>query len=342
MRFQRCAVLMSWMLLCGLSAAPASAQQARTLAIQAGEVYIDGQRVPQNRLPASWNPGALEFQCTFTGNARPVLELDGQLYRLEDDGLSEVETPGAAFVTVCLQSGAAPAPPPPAMGVQSFAVGRAVAVPTDAAASMDVLPGQELLEQQARELEQLSQEVLAFRMPAPGVVSREAVTPNAEFGRIVLDQSASRRQLEEAHARGVEIGPIADKLQMQAERTMRAARQLPQIEIRNYLNDIQEHNRELYQRLIREQQLEQESLVLAGQLRQLAAGPARQERETVLRGRLEEIFALRQENRRREIQQLSEQLSELQRRLDERERLHGQIIENRLKQLTGQATGDNW
>lgn len=104
-----------------------------------------------------------------------------------------------------------------------------------------------------------------------------------------------------------------------------------------YLEAIQQRHERLYERLMRERRMEAETYELARAIQQLAPGEDRQRYLDSLRTTLDEIFELKQENRRREIQQLENQLNELQRRLEERERVREQMIEQRIHQLVGDA-----
>lgn len=102
-----------------------------------------------------------------------------------------------------------------------------------------------------------------------------------------------------------------------------------------YLREIQQRHEQLYERLMRERQMEAQTYELARVIRQLSPGERRQRHLDSLRTTLDEIFELKQENRRREIQQLEGQLEELRRRLEERERVREQMIEERIQQLVG-------
>jgi alcohol dehydrogenase class IV len=56
-----------------------------------------------------------------------------------------------------------------------------------------------------------------------------------------------------------------------------------------------------------------------------------------LRATLNRIFDLKQENRRREIDQLQRQIAELQNSLKQRERMREEMIDRRLQQLVDAA-----
>ncbi len=101
-----------------------------------------------------------------------------------------------------------------------------------------------------------------------------------------------------------------------------------------YLREVQRHSHGLYERLMHERRMELESYALARRIRRLPQGsPARAAKLDSLRDTLEEIFALKQENRRREIEQLDRQLQELQRRLKQRQDMREAMIDQRLDQL---------
>jgi len=100
-----------------------------------------------------------------------------------------------------------------------------------------------------------------------------------------------------------------------------------------YLSDVERRSRKLYERLLREHQMEQQSYELARTIRRLPAGPERQAQIDTLRATLNRIFDLKQENRQREIDQLQRQISELRQSLEKREEMRNEMIEQRLQQL---------
>jgi hypothetical protein len=104
-----------------------------------------------------------------------------------------------------------------------------------------------------------------------------------------------------------------------------------------YLQEMQQRHKQLYERLMHERRMEAETYDLARTIRQLPEGPERQRYLDSLRTTLDQIFELKQENRRREIAQLEEQLEELQLRLEKREEMREQMIEQRIQQLVGKA-----
>ena len=101
-----------------------------------------------------------------------------------------------------------------------------------------------------------------------------------------------------------------------------------------YMQGLSERDRALYERLVREREMEAEAYRLAQQLRLNAgADPALRSQ---LRDKLDAMFELKQENRREEIRQVEEVLQALRQRLQEREAMRDDIIEHRMRELTGQ------
>jgi hypothetical protein len=101
-----------------------------------------------------------------------------------------------------------------------------------------------------------------------------------------------------------------------------------------YLRGLSERDRQLYLRLMREQQMEIECHQLAKRVRLSADEDERRQLTGELRGMLEAVWELKEENRRDEIRQVEAALQEMRQRLTERERVRGQIIDQRLRALT--------
>jgi hypothetical protein len=102
-----------------------------------------------------------------------------------------------------------------------------------------------------------------------------------------------------------------------------------------YMQGLSERDRALYERLVREREMEAEAVRLARALRQADAAEQASLREQ-LREKLDAMFELKQENRREEIRQVEEVLRALQQRLQEREAMRDEIIQHRMRELTGQ------
>jgi len=105
---------------------------------------------------------------------------------------------------------------------------------------------------------------------------------------------------------------------------------------RQYLNEVQKANRTLYERLVRERTMEQKAQNLAHVIRMMPERSAERRAKTdSLRALLNDIFDLKQENRRREIDRLERKIEELQRGLQKRRQMRDRMIQYRLNELIG-------
>lgn len=103
-----------------------------------------------------------------------------------------------------------------------------------------------------------------------------------------------------------------------------------------YMQGLSERDRALYERLVREREMETEAFLLAQQIRQNPRDALYPALQNQLRDKLDAMFELKQENRREEIQQVEEVLQALRQRLQEREAMREAIIQHRMRELTGQ------
>lgn len=225
-------------LLWGVCLPSAWAQQTRTFTIRDGTIYVDGQQLSSDQIPDRLDLQGVTARYRFVGVQRPVIELDGRLYAIEN-GLTPV--------------------------------------------------------------------------------SEDEV--KAEGSSVVLQEIASQRS-----------SPNDRAAEDQGTQPVAGAQ-------KQYLNDVQQANRELYEQLVRERSMEERARELARVIRLLPEdGDERAAKIDTLQGLLHDIFDLKQENRRREIERLQREIKELQRRLQRRRQMREQMIGRRLDQLIGSAT----
>lgn len=205
----------------------AAAQQTRTLNIQNGTVYVDGRPLSDDQLPEGLNLKGMNAQYRFLGIQRPVVELNGRLFAVEEERLTPVTE-------------------------------------------------EEIQEERAS---------------------------------VILRGGRTRSP------------------------SSQAASESPEAAQRQYLNAVQRSSRELYERLVRERRMEQNARELARAIRLMPEGRERRAQIDTLRAMLEEIFELKQENRRREIEHLQRQIRELQKSIQKRERMRDLMIDRHLRQL---------
>jgi hypothetical protein len=174
----------------------------------------------------------------------------------------------------------------------------------------------------------------------PGLSWRAAESAQHVF---FLNQRAAELERVAEEIRVVdarEMRPRADhiaRIVTRANEVAQVARELPDMEIRHYMVRMREQDGALYERLVREQQMEFETLEMARRVWHIGRTPTPSAEAERLTSRLVEIFELKQENRRYEIQTLERQLQELRERLLERERQRDVIIEQRFRQLVEAA-----
>jgi len=225
------------LLLWGLLLPAASAQQTRTLNIQDGTVYVDGRPLSEDQLPDSLNLQGVQANYRFVGVQRPVIELKGRLFVVQD-GLRPIT------------------------------------------------------EEEVR---------------------RQRASVVLGSGELQARASSSRGRMEAAPP--------------------------PEASHRQYLDAVQRSSRELYERLQRERQMEQDAQTLARTIRLLPEGAERRAQIDTLRTMLEDIFAVKQENRRREIERLQRQIRDLQNNLQRRAQMRDRMIDRHLRQLIDSTRG---
>lgn len=103
-----------------------------------------------------------------------------------------------------------------------------------------------------------------------------------------------------------------------------------------YMESLSENDRALYDQLVREREMEQDTDRLARDYRRATSDSEREAIQAKLRKQLGAMFDLKQENRREEVRQMEEALTTLRQRMDERRAMRDKIIEHRLRELLGQ------
>ena len=280
-----------------LLATPSSAQNEpmRSLSIRDGQVVLDGKVVPPSELPQSLDLEGVQVHYTFSGDVRPVIDINGDYFVIDADGLRDADGSELDRASLSLRQGRMTTG-----GGFGFVVGD-----DDDPASFDPMHVAGM-EEQAREL---AEQALRFRE------LQEQLVNQYEAGEMK------------------ELTAAAQRLSDQAVQAARVAEALPRLKVESYLAGVQEHDQELYNMLVEERELEAQTIHLAREIRQMPEGNERAERTEELRRKLEEAFELKQSSRRGEISQLEDRLEELQERLEDRERMRQEIIDNRLRQL---------
>lgn len=182
---------------------------------------------------------------------------------------------------------------------------------------------------------------MAAEAPSVGTI-RFSGPPSGTIGSFakVLDARAARLQAlgEGLAARSdAERTITVQNLHRETEEAAFMMRAFPRIEMKSYLDGLQVENSALYGRLLRELEMENQSGLLAGRILTESDARLRADLERSLRSSLEEVFELKQQNRRDEIAQLEKQLADLRQQLQMREANRRAIIDRRLEELLGQT-----
>lgn len=134
-----------------------------------------------------------------------------------------------------------------------------------------------------------------------------------------------------------EAAQILSEAQRYTALAASTAEQLPKAEMQQYMENLRFRDGELYSRFNRELNMEIQAREMATRIRNLPESRS-DEREALvveLRKTLEEIYVLKQANRKREIVELQLQLEALEKNMRDREKYKTEIIERRLQELIG-------
>lgn len=156
-------------------------------------------------------------------------------------------------------------------------------------------------------------------------------------GRLYALESGTLQPITEAEVRDSDGAVVLQGRTARAgTRTAGAEAPSPR---QQYLRDMRQSSRALYKRLRQEQRMEGQVHDLARVIRMLPEGPTRRAKTDTLRTLLEELFELKQQNHRREMERLQRKIQELQRRLQKRRQMRDAMIDHRLRELIGTEDG---
>ncbi len=156
------------------------------------------------------------------------------------------------------------------------------------------------------------------------LIRMEDIAPNRAANVYFLGQPESSARSGSAPSAGAEMFEseiLDDDVQQAGEEA--------------YLQQLSSRDRSLYDQIQHEQSLEMETYRLASEYRQARDQNEQGRIEIDLRDKLSESFELKQQIRADEITQAESQIDELRRLLNDRSARKEQIIERRLRELTG-------
>lgn len=114
------------------------------------------------------------------------------------------------------------------------------------------------------------------------------------------------------------------------------AAQMVQLGEAAYLQQVAERDQSLFQLISREREMEEEALRQADQIRRMPLGAQRETAREGLRSLLSDLLRLKDANRREELARAQERLDAVRAQLDLREAKHDDIVEARLRALSGE------
>ena len=167
-------------------------------------------------------------------------------------------------------------------------------------------------------------------------VGRSKESPVNVYYEILDGQLREMDQLHTEFDRTRSVS-LAERMLEESGQAAEMVRAFPRIELQTYLEDLQDRNSGLYDGILREHLMEMETRRLASQILATSEASRRQELRAQLAERLEEIFELKQENRRAEIEQLDGRLRELRGLMDARQSRKKELIESRIQDLLDAA-----
>ena len=283
----------------GLLVSASAIAQPVSLTIKDKQVYINGKQLPENAYPESLASEGLNLKFYFEANDTPSFNLDGQDYVIESDRIRAVTAPAttSSRTTVIYRNQS----PPPAEGRAG---------------------NPELRE----ESETVHYEYHVSTDPVSNVMQQYVTEIGAQAQQLQGMREVSNNR---------DASNILEQLLMQTEEAQQIARNMADMQFQQYLNMVQQQDKELYERLVHEYNLENQTLQLAQKARQTTDEEERKVIIDQLADMLDEIFELKQQNRREEIIQLENQLELLQNRLQQREDMREEIIRRRISDLVG-------
>lgn len=109
-----------------------------------------------------------------------------------------------------------------------------------------------------------------------------------------------------------------------------------------HLREMKKRNPEQFERVIQEQKMEREARNLAEKYRQSKDDKEKEAVKKELRKLLEKIFDLKELDKQEEVKRVEEQLNKLKEKVNKRKSERDKIIDDRLKQLTGEKEEWGW
>jgi len=283
----------------GLLLPLAGFSQSRTLVVEQGQIFLDGNKLEDPTLLEKLHAnGFKQMRLVFDASGgTPVLTLGGEQYALLEDRLRRMPAAKAATqfsYQVRTMERSAP------QQISFFAHAPALT---------------------------LSRE--ASLVVGPHVQQMQAQLHYLQAQAIALERYGQQRGDEQGKA----MREVAAQMIYQVEEAQRVAEALPHAVVEEYYLDVRNADIDLYDRMMQEAQLDRRTQELALKLRRMSDGETAQYYRQELEATLGRLFDLKQQNGRDEIARLQADLDAMERRLDYRKMRRDEIIQHRLGEL---------
>ncbi|MEM1094474.1 MAG: hypothetical protein AAGJ10_07710 [Bacteroidota bacterium] len=282
----------------GLLLPLAGFSQSRTLVVEQGQIFLDGNKLEDPVLLEKLQANGFEqIRLVFdTTGGTPLLTLGGEQYVLLEDRVRRVPMPRSATQVTYRSRNMERAP----QQVSFFAQGPALTLGRETSAVV-----------------------------SPHVQQMQAQLHYLQAQAVALE----RYGLQRGDEQGQVMTEVAAQMIYQVEEAQRVAEALPHAVVEEYYRDVRNANIELYERMVQEAQLDRRTQELALKLRRTAEGEGAQQYREELQATLERLFDLKQQNGRDELARMQAELDAMKRRLDYRQTKRDEIIQDRINAL---------
>lgn len=274
--------------------------QSRTLVVEQGEIFLDGNKLEDPLLLEKLRANGFEqIRLVFdaTGGT-PVLTLGDEQYALLENRLRRV-------------------PAPEVFPQFRYRVAATEGAPRQQVSFVTQAPALTLGRDEGG------------GAVGPHVQHMQAMLHYLQAQAVAIERYGLQRGDEQGQA----MTEVAAQMIYQVEEAQRVAEALPHAVVEEYYLDVRNADIELYERMMQESQLDRRTQELALKLRRVSDGEAAQRYREELETTLIRLFNLKQQNGRAEIARFQAELDAMRRRLDYRETRRDEIIQRRLDVL---------
>ena len=270
------------------------------LRLEEGNVIINDKVMPTSALPAGLTLEGINFRMSLAGLEEIVVEIDGRQYVVSESSIES--TTGSHEPEIRIR---------PNSGIWSYEV---------VGLERRALPGRNVMERIMGAALNSNARLQSFSGDL------DAVSP---FIRVESLDSLFREELFFEADSTLRItlhtqGRTANEHYNILAEVLREA---------DYLLQLQALDEELYSEVRAELDLEAESLALVARIKSVQQEAERNAMAEELRKQLEVIFEMKQDNRRREIEQLESELERLKDRMNRRRAARDRLIQQRMNEL---------